>query len=62
MPERTTQDYTVPSVGPRVQAALSAALAEEDEVTMGEWNEKKSRSSEGINVIIMRFNHHFINY
>lgn len=31
MPPRTTLDYEGPSVEPRVQAALSAALAEEDE-------------------------------
>lgn len=48
MPERTTQDYTVPAVAPRVQAALSAALAEEDEVTLGDWNDKKtSRTNSG---------------
>jgi len=50
MPERTTRDYIVPSVGPRVQAALSAALAEEDDVTMGgpseAWAEKKSRNAD----------------
>lgn len=49
MPERTTRDYIVPAVGPRVQAALSAALAEEDDVTMGSspsWGgDKKMRSS-----------------
>jgi hypothetical protein len=34
MPERTTLDYEGPSVEPRVQAALSAALAEEEEITV----------------------------
>eukprot|EP00026_Physarum_polycephalum_P004441 Phypoly_transcript_04460.p1 GENE.Phypoly_transcript_04460~~Phypoly_transcript_04460.p1 ORF type:complete len:706 (+),score=158.05 Phypoly_transcript_04460:223-2118(+) len=55
MPERTTRDYTVPAVGPRVQAALSAALAEEDDVTMGSpnsyspKNSPKTRSTEDSN-------------
>lgn len=34
MPERTTLDYEGPSVEPRVQAALNAALAEEEEITV----------------------------
>eukprot|EP00002_Diphylleia_rotans_P004762 TRINITY_DN1366_c0_g1_i3.p1 TRINITY_DN1366_c0_g1~~TRINITY_DN1366_c0_g1_i3.p1 ORF type:complete len:384 (-),score=124.03 TRINITY_DN1366_c0_g1_i3:301-1452(-) len=33
LPDRTTQDYENPNLGPRVQAALSAALAEEDDMT-----------------------------
>ena len=34
MPNRTTRDYEGPSLAPRVQAALDAALLEEDELTL----------------------------
>ncbi len=32
MPNRTTKDYEGPSVAPRVQAALDAALQDEDDI------------------------------
>lgn len=34
MPNRTTRDYEGPAVAPKVQAALDAALQEEDELTL----------------------------
>ncbi len=34
MPNRTTRDYEGPLVVPRLQAALDAALQEEDEMTV----------------------------
>jgi hypothetical protein len=60
MPERTTRDYTVPAVGPRVQAALSAALAEEDDVTMGGnsndgWSDTKKYRSSNDGMILLFF-------
>ena len=39
MPNRTTRDYEGPSVAPRVQAALDAALQDEDDIDIdGRWN------------------------
>ena len=32
MPNRTTRDYEGPSVAPRVQAALDAALQDEEDI------------------------------
>lgn len=32
MPNRTTRDYEGPTVAPRVQAALDAALQDEDDI------------------------------
>lgn len=32
MPSRTTRDYEGPSVAPRVQAALDAALQDEEDI------------------------------
>ena len=38
MPNRTTRDYEGPSVAPRVQAALDAALQDEDDIDIdGRW-------------------------
>lgn len=34
MPNRTTRDYEGPSVAPRVQAALDAALQDEDDLDL----------------------------
>ena len=34
MPSRTTRDYEGPSVAPRIQAALDAALQNEDDLTL----------------------------
>ena len=34
LPNRTTRDYEGPAVAPKVQAALDAALQEEDELTL----------------------------
>ena len=34
MPNRTTRDYEGPTVAPRVQAALDAALQDEDELAI----------------------------
>ena len=32
MPNRTTRDYTGPEVAPKIQAALDAALQDEDDI------------------------------
>lgn len=32
MPSRTTRDYEGPAIAPKVQAALEAALQDEDEI------------------------------
>ena len=37
MPNRTTRDYEGPLVAPLVQAALDAALQEEEEITVDAW-------------------------
>lgn len=34
MPARTTRDYEGPTVAPRVQAALDAALQDEEDLTI----------------------------
>lgn len=34
MPNRTTRDYQGPAVAPRIQAALDAALQDEDDLTL----------------------------
>ena len=34
MPNRTTRDYEGPAVAPRIQAALDAALQDEDDLTL----------------------------
>ena len=34
MPNRTTRDYEGPCVAPRVQAALDAALQDEEDLTL----------------------------
>lgn len=34
MPTRTTRDYEGPAVAPRIQAALDAALQDEDDLTL----------------------------
>ena len=34
MPNRTTRDYEGPAVAPKVQAALDAALQDEDDLTL----------------------------
>ena len=47
MPDRTTLDYEGPSIAPRVQAALDAALADEEDLYLeandGSRNSKQSR-------------------
>ena len=38
MPNRTTRDYEGPAVAPKVQAALDAALQDEEDLTLdAEW-------------------------
>ena len=37
MPNRTTQDYEGPSVAPQVQAALDAALQDEEDIDVDGW-------------------------
>lgn len=49
MPSRTTRDYEGPTVAPKVQAALEAALQDEDEIqvdasTFESTSNKKSKS------------------
>ena len=34
MPSRTTRDYEGPTIAPRIQAALDAALQDEDDLTL----------------------------
>ena len=34
MPNRTTRDYEGPAVAPKVQAALDAALQDEEDLTL----------------------------
>jgi len=34
MPTRTTREYEGPTVAPRIQAALDAALQDEDDLTL----------------------------
>ncbi|RDD42004.1 Kinesin-II 95 kDa subunit [Trichoplax sp. H2] len=50
MPARTTRDYEGPTVAPRVQAALDAALQDEEDLTIdaGEIMQKRSAKSKTI--------------